>query len=258
MARHLPLDRLLDLDHALGGHAVTEHLLDELVRDLELAGQLHLATRDIDCSLQCGERLRSIPAVPLLPSLCFLSHDGPTVQLTVANGKQPMRGMGRRTLQPMVAQGKVSQRREFTERLHAVLDEFGDQGCPPRTGRGRPTWLWRRLSIRGRAFVSREQVRKYLSGTDVPDMANFLTFSDRLGVSPMRLLPGAGESDHGAELEQLARLWRTLDKEGRAQVLSVAALAARAAGVQAAPQASAKTARISRGHAPPREPKTGS
>lgn len=139
-----------------------------------------------------------------------------------------------------------------------MLDERVGEGCPSRTGRGRTTWLWRRLSLRGRAFVSREQVRKYLSGTDVPDMANFLTLCDRLGVSPMRLLPGAGEADDNAELEQLARLWRTLDKEGRAHVLSVAALAARAAGQSAAPQTSSKTARASRGHVPAREPKTGS
>lgn len=258
MARHLALDRLLDRDHALGRHTLTEHFLHHLIGDTDLGRQLRLAAREFDTSLQCGQDCGVIALGPLLPSLCFLSHDGPTVQLTIANGKQPMRGVGRRTLQSMVAQGKVSQRREFAERLHAVLDERADEGCPPRTGRGRPTWLWKRLSLRGRAFVSREQVRKYLMGSDVPDMANFLVFSDRLGVSPMRLLPGTGEQDESAELEQLARLWRTLDKEGRAQVLSVAALAARAAAGQAAPQLSSKTARATRGHIPAREPKTGS
>lgn len=170
---------LLDRKHTLGGHPHAQPFVDRLMTDAELFREYLVIPDGIDCSLQSLERRAVVPCSPLLPSLCFLSHDGPTLQRTVGNGKQPMRGVGRRTLQSMVAQGKVSQRREFAERLHAVLDERADEGCPPRTGRGRPTWLWKRLSLRGRAFVSREQVRKYLMGSDVPDMANFLVFSDR-------------------------------------------------------------------------------
>lgn len=133
------------------------------------------------------------------------------LQLSVAERQQPMRGTGSRNLQPVVASTdtvKQLARRAFANRLNLELDRIG---VPD--GRQRIGWLHRTLKNKGKPLVSREQVRKWVRGVDIPDQANLAIIVEQLKLDWGRLQTG-DQPDPADELRlELQAAWEALDSD---------------------------------------------
>ena len=138
------------------------------------------------------------------------------MQLSVAIGQQPIRGNGSHKLQPVVATTKEAAKHAFAELLNAELTRVG---IPD--GRARIGAIHKALRVRGKSLVSREQVRKWVRGIDIPDQANLRAVCTLLKLDWARLQTGTPTLASPQFLE-LQALWDVMDDVQRASLLNFA------------------------------------
>lgn len=95
-----------------------------------------------------------------------------------------MRGAATLTLQPVVANAKEAARQEFAKLFNEELDRVQI----PRE-RARVGSVHKALRDKGKPLVSREQVRKWVKGIDIPDQGNLWVVCKRLKLDWTRLQP---------------------------------------------------------------------
>jgi hypothetical protein len=127
------------------------------------------------------------------------------LQLSVAVRQQPMRGLGRGTLQPVVANDKGAARQRFSRLFNAELDRVG---IP--TDRARISAVYKGLHHNRKKLVSREQVRKWIRGIDIPDAANLRLVCERLKLDWTRLQPGSEPETPDPLFIDLKTAWEAL------------------------------------------------
>lgn len=136
------------------------------------------------------------------------------MQLSVAQRQQPIRGIGCPTLQPVVAHSKEAARKAFADRFNAELDRVQ---VPD--GRQRIGWIYKTLRNKGQPLVSREQVRKWVRGKDIPDQANLLIVCEQLKIDWVRLQGGDQPDPPTPLFMELQDAWEALDSEHQRQEL---------------------------------------
>jgi hypothetical protein len=139
------------------------------------------------------------------------------MQLSVAKGQQPIRGIKRGSLQPVVASHKEAARKTFGRLLNAELDRID----APRE-RGRVSWIYKSLKDKGRPLVSREQVRKWVRGIDIPDQANLRIVCDRLKLDWTRLQTGVVVAGPSPLFLELKAVWDDLSESERQNLVRYA------------------------------------
>jgi len=127
------------------------------------------------------------------------------LQLSVAKRQQPIRGKSRGTLQPVVADPKKTAREEFARLFNAELDRVA---IPD--GRARISAVFKGLHINRKKLVSREQVRKWIRGIDIPDAANLRLVCERLKLDWTRLQPGSEPETPDPLFTDLKTAWEAL------------------------------------------------
>lgn len=125
-----------------------------------------------------------------------------------------MRGNASVTLQLVVAKDKQAAREAFASQLNDELDRIG---VPP--GRPRISDVHRRLRKDGKSLVSREQVRKWVRGKDIPDQANLRIVVERLNLEWTRLQPGAAAPEASHLYLRLQAAWEALTNDTARQAL---------------------------------------
>lgn len=124
----------------------------------------------------------------------------------------------------VVSSDKIRARAEFGRLLRAELIRKGFQD-----GRGLVAAVHRQLKDgKGRPLVSYEQVRKWITGKDIPEQAHFRIACERLGLAWGRLHPGATDAAEETApdpmLEEFLVLWHALDEKRREHILASARL----------------------------------
>lgn len=155
------------------------------------------------------------------------------MQLSVAKRQQPIRGITRGSLQPVVASHKEAARLAFGRLLNQELDRID----APKD-RGRVSWIYKTLKDKGRPLVSREQVRKWIRGIDIPDQANLRIVCDRLKLDWTRLQTGAIVAGPSPLFLELKAVWDDLDESQRINVIRYAKYIREEADVAARPEGS--------------------
>lgn len=125
-----------------------------------------------------------------------------------------MRGSRRASLQLVVGNEKEAARKAFAKKFNAELDRVE---IPP--DRARVSAVHKRLKKDQKPLVSREQVRKWVRGIDIPDTANLRIVVERLKLDWIRLQPGAS---HGAATDLFLKLkaaWDALESDQARQQL---------------------------------------
>lgn len=139
------------------------------------------------------------------------------LQLSVAKRQQPIRGIGRDRLQPVVASHKDAARKAFGQLLNAELDRID----VPKE-RGRVSSIYKALKEKGKPLVSREQVRKWVRGIDIPDQANLRIVCDRLKLDWTRLQTGASIKGPSPLFLDLKAVWDDMDESQRISLVRYA------------------------------------
>ena len=118
----------------------------------------------------------------------------------------------------MVATYKNAEKLAFSKLLNAELDRIGVPN-----DRTRIREVWQRLKLKGVPLVSREQVRKWLKGIDIPDQTNLRLTVQRLNLVWTNLQPGAAPSPIGEpQFQELLEVWERLDADARQDVVDLA------------------------------------
>lgn len=123
------------------------------------------------------------------------------------------------TLQLMVAPAKEKARQLFGKLFNAELDRVEFPG-----GRQRIGAVFEALKEKGVPLVSREQVRKYVRGKDMPDQANLQLIVKRLKLDWARLASaGSAATTQDPMLLELEEVWRELPTDtDRVEVIKFA------------------------------------
>lgn len=123
-----------------------------------------------------------------------------------------MRGRPLAMLQPVVARTKETDkeaaRKAFAKQFNAELDRIGIPA-----GRARVSKVFVLLHKDRKKLVSREQVRKWVRGVDIPDQANLRIACERLQLDWARLQTGAEADGHSGLFLELQAAWGALDAD---------------------------------------------
>lgn len=119
-----------------------------------------------------------------------------------------MRGGAWSTLQLVVAKDKEAARKSFALLLNAELDRVQVPG-----GRARISAVYKGLHKDRKKLVSREQVRKWLRGIDIPDQANLRMACERLNLDWTRLQTGAAKGAASGLFLELQAAWNALETD---------------------------------------------
>lgn len=112
----------------------------------------------------------------------------------------------------MVADPKDVARKAFGVRFNAELDRIGIPA-----GRPRVSAVFRALKKDQKPLVSREQVRKWVRGVDIPDQANLELVVERLRIDWTRLQAGAAKRPTSPLLPRLMAAWNALQSDDARQ-----------------------------------------
>lgn len=106
----------------------------------------------------------------------------------------------------MVAAVKDVARKAFAELLNAELDRVGVPKDRARIG-----WVHKNVKYKGAPLVSREQVRKWIRGIDIPDQTNLRIVCEQLKLDWARLQTGGPPAPVSPTFLELQQTWETLD-----------------------------------------------
>jgi hypothetical protein len=136
------------------------------------------------------------------------------MQLSVAYRQQPMRGFDACRMQLVVASLKDMARKAFADLLNAELDRVGVPQDRARIG-----WVHKSVKHKGKPLVSREQVRKWIRGKDIPDQTNLRIVCEQLGLDWARLQTGTVPTPMSAADAEIQAAIAALDEAKKYAVL---------------------------------------